>query len=385
MKKALLTLLLIGFTIAHAQTVNSFSFNINGTAPVGLTTALNAASQRWNSYVGITVPIKVNLFFLNSSSLPFSAITLANGRTNFVGAPIANYTYPTSLANQLAGTELNAGEYDMDIYVNLATNFYFGTGNPTATQTDFVSTIMHEIGHGLGFYSTGYVNSSGVGSFGNIPSSALFPLTPSFGWHGQDGYPAIYDKYIVKQSLLNLVGLAPNNTAALGDSIRLHTNYFSGPVFANASNSGNPVKLSGGTGAYTLGVDLLHLHTSVCNSIMSYCWGSGDTVRKPAAWEMGILKEIGWNPSVVGVHELNVTNACNLFPNPAQSYFDVSGSEVAFVDVYNLNGQLMKHVVNALKTKSMRITTEELSAGLYFISVQTATGQVSRKLVITEN
>ena len=296
MKKLLLSLFIfISFGII-AQTPSTFTFNISGSpVPTDLVAALDNAAQRWNNYLIITEPIKVNIILVNNSLYPFSGLTLGNGRTNFSNAPVTDHIYPTSLANQLAGTELNPGEYDMDIYVNLYTSFYYGTGKPNNSKMDFITFIMHEIGHGLGFYSDGYVNSSNIGSFGNIPPSALSPLSASFPWRGQDSIPTIYDKFIIKQSQNNLVGIAPNNTLMLGDSIKYTANYFDGPTYANSSNGGTPIKLSGGTGSFTLGVDLLHLHSSICNSIMSYCWGLGDTVRKPASLEIGILKEIGWN------------------------------------------------------------------------------------------
>ena len=86
MKKTLLSLFLAFSFFLKAQTISTFSFNINGTAPLGLSAALDVAAQRWTDYLTISVPVKVNIFFANSASLPFSAITLANGRTNFIGA-----------------------------------------------------------------------------------------------------------------------------------------------------------------------------------------------------------------------------------------------------------------------------------------------------------
>ncbi|MES2513728.1 MAG: T9SS type A sorting domain-containing protein [Bacteroidota bacterium] len=384
MKKALLSLLLVSTFYLQAQTVGTFSFNVNGTAPAGLSAALNVAAQRWSNYLIITVPVKVNVFFVNSASFPFSAITLANGRTNFAGAPVSNFIYTSSLANQLAATELNPGEFDMDIYVNLATNYYFGTGKPAANQSDFISTIMHEIGHGIGFYSSGYVNSSNIGSFGNVPASALFPLITSFPWHGQDGYPSIYDKFIIKPSQNNLVSIAPNNSATLGDSIKYRLNYFNGPTYANATNGGNPVKLSGGTGAYTLGVDLLHIHASVCNSIMSYCWGNGDTVRMPAAWEMGILKEIGWNSVNNKVMEISDDEAFSVFPNPAGTSFEIAGDQIQSVDLYNLQGQIVNSFTNYQNSHAFKIDVECMNPGMYYAVVHTKNKNITgiKKVVI---
>lgn len=316
-------LLLVASCCLKAQ-VNSFSLNVNGSTPTGFTTALNIAAEKWSQYLQVSVPIKVNVFTVNSGLLPFSAITVANGRKDFANAPVTNTLYTTALANQLAGAETNPGEFDMDIYFNLASSYYFGSGKPAANQKDFISTAMHEIGHGLGFYSTGYVNNSGSGSFGNVPSSVLFPLVPSFPWRGQDGVPCIYDKFIRKQSGTNLVGIAVQNSNALGDSIKNNPHYFNGPLFANPSHSNTPIRLSGGAGTYTMGVDLLHIHDSYANTIMSYYWGNGDTVRIPGAWELGLLREIGWNLKPIGFNEESINNISSFYPVPTNDALRIS-------------------------------------------------------------
>ncbi|MBA3682317.1 MAG: T9SS type A sorting domain-containing protein [Bacteroidetes bacterium] len=381
MKKILL-LIILAFTITAKAQVNTFSFTINGTAPTGFTTALNIAAQKWSNYLQINVPIKVNVFIVNASFLPFSAITFANGRKNFTNAPYPNILYTTPLANQLAGVVTNAGEYDMDIYFNLYTSYYFGTGKPPASQTDFISTAMHEIGHGLGFYSDGFVDNSGNGSFGNIPSST-FPIATSFPWRGQDSVPGIFDKYMVKTSGNHLTTCAPQNSTALGDSLKNGALYFSGPLYANASHSNTPVRLAGGAGTFTIGVDLLHIHQSYANTIMSYYWGPGDTVRIPAPWELGILKEIGWNLKPVGLKEINASSSfVTAYPNPANTNATIGGQNINNVKVFNAIGELVITKENSLKAEEVAIETEKLNEGIYFLkvsfnnSVQSATKKI---------
>lgn len=383
MKRNLLHLFIFFSLSINAQTVSTFSFNISGSpAPVGLVAALDNAAQRWSDYLIITQPIKVNIILINNSLYPFSGLTIGNGRKNFSNAPVNNFIYPTSLANQIAGNELNPGEYDMDIYVNLYTPFYYGTGKPANNKMDFITFIMHEIGHGLGFYSDGYVDSNNIGSFGNIPPSALSPLTTSFPWPGQDSVPTIYDKYIIKASQSNLVGIAPQNTVELGDSIKHTANYFDGPMYANISNGGQAVKLSGGTGTFSIGVDLLHLHSSVCNSIMSYCWGLGDTVRKPANLELGILKEIGWNINPLsGINE-GFSNEIlfSVYPNPSHDYVFFSGSivkaKIKSIELKNILGEkIAEFESNAGSDVSM------LPKGIYFITLTTTDFQATQKFI----
>ena len=379
--RVFILILVSGFLNAQ---VNSFSLNVNGTPPVGFTTALNIAAEKWSQYLQVSVPVKVNVFTVNSGLLPFSAITVANGRKDFTNAPVTNTLYTTALANQLAGTETNPGEFDMDIYFNLASSYYFGTGKPAANQKDFISTAMHEIGHGLGFYSTGYVNNSGSGSFGNVPSSVLFPLVPSFPWHGQDGVPCIYDKFIKKQSGSNLVGLAAQNSNALGDSIKNNPHYFSGPLYANPSHSNTPIRLSGGAGTYTRGVDLLHIHDSYANTIMSYYWGNGDTVRIPGAWELGLLREIGWNLKPIGIKEESVNNIHSFYPVPTDEVLRISGNEIDAVEIYDAEGIPQCVLKNDQINEEFKIDTRDLLEGIYYVRVAFKSGTMpySRKVII---
>lgn len=383
MKKALGIFILSLQFFAAAQ-VNTFSLNVNGTPPAGFTQALTIAAQKWSNYLQITVPIKVNVFTVSSPLLPFSAIALANGRQNFTNTPNANILYPTALANQIAGVETNVGEYDMDIYFNLASAYYYGSGKPATNEKDFISTAMHEMGHGLGFYSDGYVDGTGKGSFGNIPPSSIFPLTPSFPWRGQDGVPSVYDKHIIRFSNNYLTAVAANNSTALGDSIKNGAVYFNGPLYANPSHSNTPVRLSGGAGSYTLGVDLLHIHDTYANTIMSYYWGNGDTVRIPAPWELGILKEIGWNLKLVGLEEYSNYVITSAFPNPVSSKLYLKAKNISEINLYSATSELVISKLNALKEEELIIDTQELPEGVYFLKIafNEAEKTVIRKIIV---
>ncbi len=80
---------------------------------------------------------------------------------DFTGAPVDNTWYPAALANALAGADLAPGICDIDAFFNSAIDdascafpkvWYYGLdGNPPAGTIDFVSVVLHELGHGLGF------------------------------------------------------------------------------------------------------------------------------------------------------------------------------------------------------------------------------------------
>ncbi len=94
------------------------------------------------------------------------------------GLPQAHTWYPIALANALAGTDLDSANPDIDATFSSAfSSWYFGTdGHPGAGQIDFVSVVLHELGHGLGFYGVANV-ADGIGT-----------------WQFA-GYPGIFDRF----------------------------------------------------------------------------------------------------------------------------------------------------------------------------------------------
>ena len=108
-----------------------------------------------NSSVAITVDANVD---------PLGAGILAQAgpstvHRNFSNTPVANTWYVQALANKFSGMDLAPSISDMSITFSSDFAFYFGLdGKPPVGQYDFVSVVLHEIGHGLGFLSL--VNSA---------------------------------------------------------------------------------------------------------------------------------------------------------------------------------------------------------------------------------
>jgi len=85
--------------------------------------------------------------------------------------PLSGTWYPQALASAIAGVDLNPGtaeifaQFNSDIDNNNDclnnTNWYYGVdGNPPGSDIDFVTVVLHEICHGLGFAT--YQSSTGL-------------------------------------------------------------------------------------------------------------------------------------------------------------------------------------------------------------------------------
>lgn len=95
---------------------------------------------------------------------------------DFTGAPLTNIWYPAALANKLSGFDLGPTNNDINANFNSDfANWYFGTDGATpGGQYDFVSVVLHEIIHGLGFAGSMTVSGS-TGSWGNT-NPPIYPF-----------------------------------------------------------------------------------------------------------------------------------------------------------------------------------------------------------------
>lgn len=200
--------------------------------------AFDYALDIWSTYISSPIPIKIQANWVALSE----ANVLANASPSYVvqidaGRP--NTWYNMAQASAISGidivNELKAQGHDVDhdIIVNVNANFsnwHFGTNaTPTPGKIDFVTVILHEIGHGLGFMGSVQANSSGQQA--------------SWGFNGN---PTIYDVFVVDGLAHPIVDPVyyQNNSlqlynAATGKESGLH--FWNDITLAN--NSGLPAKL----------------------------------------------------------------------------------------------------------------------------------------------
>lgn len=113
--------------------------------------AFQYAVDIWAQELNTTVPIVVDASWepLGGSVLGSAGPINLSRRT--VGG--STYLFPIALANQLAGQDLSPDNADIRArFSSNRSNWYFGTdGNVPWNALDFVTVVLHELGHGLGF------------------------------------------------------------------------------------------------------------------------------------------------------------------------------------------------------------------------------------------
>jgi len=178
-------LLVIALTpaISHAAVVQIVNINAPGVgfndptpfAPVGGNNATTLGQARLNAFkfganligsmLSSAVVIKIQAKMIPMGGTAVSATLGSAGPTtvfrDFAGAPLPNTWYVQALANKLSGMDKDPASNDINARFNSdvdgpvvlgTTTWYYGLdGNPPPGGIEFVTVILHEIIHGLGF------------------------------------------------------------------------------------------------------------------------------------------------------------------------------------------------------------------------------------------
>jgi hypothetical protein len=185
---AVLTWAVLPFSPAYATTVTVIVQDSAGegfndptaVAPIGGNPGTTIGAQRLNAFqhaanlwaarIVSPVEIRIGARFDPQACDATSAILGSAGPNSafrdFAGAPVANTWYPVALANALSGADLAPGAHDISATFNSTFGttcpfpraFYYGLDGNPGSNVDFVSIVLHELGHGLGF--TTFVNLS---------------------------------------------------------------------------------------------------------------------------------------------------------------------------------------------------------------------------------
>ena len=186
--KAVLAIILMCLVVGHAQAatviINNTNVGLDGfndptpVAPVAgnpATTlgaqrlaAFEAAANEWGAMLVSPVTIIIDAKMTSLSCSQNSAILGSAGPTgsisrNFPGAPVSGTWFPQALVNSIRGFDIDTGNADVSANFNqdigtpgclqsLGWSYVIGTPAPSGT-IPFTDTVIHEIGHGLGFLS----------------------------------------------------------------------------------------------------------------------------------------------------------------------------------------------------------------------------------------
>jgi hypothetical protein len=202
---------------------------------------------------------------------------------DYNGLPVANTRYPIVLANKLLGYDV--APLESDIETNFNSNFpnwYYGTdGNTPLGKYDFVSVVLHELCHGLGFIGSMTV-SNGLGYWGMGTSD-----------------PSIYDRFTLNgwdQRLLDTT-LFPNYSVTLATELQSNDIFFDGANAVTADGGVNPKLYA--PHVWSSGSSYSHLDEDTyppgsANALMTPSLNGAEANHDPGSIVNGIFKDMGW-------------------------------------------------------------------------------------------
>jgi uncharacterized repeat protein (TIGR01451 family) len=241
--------------------------------PDGAKNAFDYAMSIWASVIEAPIPVDVDACWadLGRSVLGYS------GANDYVVT--GSIVYPVALANALSGSDLNGPEAEINVTFNRNFDWYWlADGNAPTHQIDFVTVVLHEVCHGLGFGGSMAIDS-GLGYWG-------------FGMLDQ---PAIYDRFTSDGSHQALLDYA-NGSLELAAQLTSNNVYFDG-AGARAANGGSPPKLFAPS-VWMPGSSYAHLDEAfdgTPNALMTYSLGRGESVHNPGPVTLGMLQDLGWD------------------------------------------------------------------------------------------
>ena len=344
--------------------------------------AFQYAVDIWNALIRSPVPIRIDASFTDFGGFEDSTIILGGARPAGWKSPGSlDLWFPEALADQRAGRDLADSEPDIITRFNSHedANWYFGTdGNTPAGKTDFVSTVLHEIAHGLGFFS-----------FASVEERAIARFTSSSGTgklrDGTPDLPYIYDFFVENGSGTTILSF-PDPSFALENQITSNDLFWNGKI-ATAANGGILPHLyapsSWEQGSSYTHLDEITFPAGTPNSLMTPYYDNQEAVHDPGPIALGMLEDMGWiinkTPVFTDGSSTTRTMVNRSISNPVAATdtdndtltYHLSGTDAAAFDIDSTTGQL--------KTKA----THTYNKAAYTVTVTVSDGALINEITVT--
>lgn len=317
----------------------------------------------------VTINIHANWEFLPENELGHGKPSLFY--RNFKGTPQANIYYPIALVEKITGKEYNkAKEADITCSFNQSKPWYFGTNGITPdTKYDFVTAVLHEIGHGLGI-SGFFVSEEGIAKYSNSNNS-----------------PSVYDYFVFNSNHQRIA----DKSIFPSPSLELTKQLTSNSLIFNYSDTNNKEKKATiyAPSIWANGVSIYHLKKTdfslgSANELMSAHAYRGEAIHNPGTQTLQVLSEIGWTVNTIktdlnlntGNDEILSVENVNIYPNPfsgvvtfdCEKIMDQSSVEIIITD---LTGKTVhrEKMNNIQYNPKLRIDLSSIKSGIYLASL----------------
>ncbi len=331
----------------------------------------------------ITSPIKIRVLAkwenLNNN-------TLGEGKPavfyrNFRGTPVNNVFYPVALAEKITGREINkTDEADIICSFNKTASWYFGeNGQTPETKYDFVTAVLHEIGHGLGI-SGFFKNDNGIAQYSNSSNA-----------------PAIYDYYIFNRENLRIA----DNSIFPCPSVELTNQLTSNSLNINYATKSAKIESIPvyAPPTWLNGISIYHLKsTENTDEFMKAYAFKGEAIHKISEGLLSVLAEIGWDDQTGNVSTTTANNEeklgtenVNVYPNPCRESltFDCMNLEAQStveIKITDLMGRVVFNEPNCdiQFNPSYKVDLSSVKSGVYLASIKDMNNNIITKRIIKQ-
>lgn len=237
--------------------------------------AFQYVTDIWSTLIVSDQIIRIVVTWANREPGVLASAGAASYQRDFEGAPYMNTWYPIAMANKLAGRDLDTEAADINSTVSSSINWYFGTdGNTPSGQYDFVTVMLHEMGHGFGFIGFHRVEDKiGIASF----------------------FPTVYDRFMENAGGEPIVdGPYPSGTKELGTQLTSNNLFFDNVLSRTDIDRAKlyaPSPYSGGSSIYHLDNST---YTSTASALMTPSVGSGISNHNPGPVASRMFADMGW-------------------------------------------------------------------------------------------
>ena len=353
--------------IARGSNCTDIFVSYNGFTPEAQA-AFQFAVDIWANSIESPKPVRIDANFA-----PLGPGVLGQaGPTSFFtsNAPgsVPSTFYPVALWEKLENRDSDSGPFgpdtgqsvDISCTFSSTFNFYFGTdAMPPPSQFDFVSVVLHELGHGLGFVGFG----SSDGTEGSIRQGAV-------------QFPSVYDTFIENGSGTDMLSFPDPST-------QLHTEFTSDDLFCNGAGT---TVANGGAFAPTFAPNPFDPGSSYShwdeasypagdvNSLMSPQIGFGEANHNPGPITLAFFEDMGWSLCSTLSTEDFENASVNISPNPFTSTITIelsTGISGNFnIDLFDINGRIVKQNSTSAVNGSMTLSElDDLEDAMYFVKI----------------
>ena len=354
--------------------------------------AFQEAVDIWSLLISSPQTVRIEANFTDLGGVINGSIVLGSARPrgffaiNDVPGVQDDTWYPRALLEKLLDQDIIAqGENEFEPSIDILTNFnsnsqanwYFGLdADPPNGFRDFVTVVLHEIGHGLGF--------TGQASIDDRTGDGSITLN---GGPGVD-LPVIYSRFIETGDGTDINTL---NTDDLTDELTGNDLFCASPATVTA-NGGNRAKIFAPS-TFNPGSSYSHWDENTFpgnspQSLMTPSYSGAN--HDPGDITLGFFEDMGWDLcATLSTGPELVLESITISPVPFDNQLDIRiptniGLNEAEISIIDITGKV---IYQSLETPlGGRIQLKGLSAmeaNMYFLSIKNInTGEVVTKKVI---